>query len=132
MTVRLVGVDVGGTFTDLALWDGRTGTVSVHKLPTTPDDPTRAIVAGLAALGGQPDGVIHGTTLISNALIERRGARVGLVTTEGFRDTLEIGSELRYDTFDLLLERPAPLVPRPLRLAVRERVGSGGEEVLEL
>ena len=148
--VSLAGVDVGGTFTDLAVWDSATGTVTVHKLLTTPDDPTRAIVEGLESLGlrssggstsragGAPEhngaewSVVHGTTLVANALIERGGARTGLVTTEGYRDVIEIGNELRYDTFDLFLERPAPLIPRPLRRTVRERVGADGSEVLPL
>lgn len=143
---RIAGVDVGGTFTDLALWDAAAGTVTVHKLLTTPDDPTRAVLEGLAHLGFRPDGaaedggagegrasaVVHGTTLVANALIERTGARTGLVTTEGYRDVLEIANELRYDTFDLFLERPASLVPRTLRRTVRERIAADGAEVQPL
>jgi N-methylhydantoinase A len=133
---RLAGVDVGGTFTDFALWDTATDTVVVHKVPTTPDDPTRAIVEGLAHLGAAGDSgdgaVVHGTTLITNALIERRGALTGLVTTEGYRDVLEIGSELRYDTFDLFLERPVPLVARAFRRTVPERMGADGTSVVPL
>jgi N-methylhydantoinase A len=125
-------VDVGGTFTDLAVWDAGRGTVVVHKLLTTPDDPTRAILEGLAALGPQPDGVVHGTTLVINALVERRGAATGLVTTDGFRDVLEIGNELRYDTFDLFLRRAEPLVPRRLRRTVPERIAADGAEVVPL
>jgi N-methylhydantoinase A len=130
--MRVAGVDVGGTFTDIALWDARRGAVAVHKLLTTPDDPTRAVVEGLRQMQGDVDGVVHGTTLVINALIERRGARTGLMTTEGFRDVLEIGNELRYDTFDLFLQRPVPLVPRSLRRTVRERIGADGAEVLAL
>ncbi len=132
MTSRLAGVDVGGTFTDIALWDEASGSVTVHKLLTTPDDPVRAILEGLANLGPTADGVVHGTTLVINALIERRGASTGLVTSEGFRDILEIGNELRYDTFDLFLERPEPLVPRHLRLTVPERIAADGQEVIPL
>lgn len=132
MTRRLVGVDVGGTFTDIALWDAARGTVAVHKLLTTPEDPTHAILEGLASLGATADGVVHGTTLVINALIERRGARTGLVTSDGFRDVLEIGNELRYDTFDLFLERPEPLVPRRLRQTVPERIAADGHEVMPL
>ncbi|MGH7152556.1 MAG: hydantoinase/oxoprolinase N-terminal domain-containing protein, partial [Acetobacteraceae bacterium] len=128
----LVGADVGGTFTDLVVYDARDRTLVLHKLLTTPDDPRRAIVDGLAAMAAHPDVVVHGTTLVTNALIERRGVRVGLITTDGYRDVLEIGTELRYDSFDLQIERPEPLVERRLRLTVRERLGADGEEVLAL
>jgi len=124
MTRYLAGADVGGTFTDIVLYDAETRTLSVNKLLTTPDDPVRAIVEGLGALEARAQSVVHGTTLVTNALIERRGAAVGLITTEGFRDVLEIGNELRYDTFDLQLERPAPLVERRLRKPVPERIGA--------
>ncbi len=132
MTRYLAGADVGGTFTDIALYDAQTRTLTLNKLLTTPDDPRRAIVDGLGALGVRADMVVHGTTLVTNALIERRGVPVGLLTTAGYRDVLEIGTELRYDTFDLQLERPAPLVERRLRLPVRERLGADGAVVLAL
>lgn len=122
----LAGVDVGGTFTDIALWDPQRERVEVHKLLTTPDDPTRAVVEGLAAMTGRAETVIHGTTLVTNALVERKGALTGLVTTDGYRDVLETGSEVRYDTFDLFLARPPPLVPRRLRRTVQERIGADG------
>jgi N-methylhydantoinase A len=129
---RLAAVDVGGTFTDIAVWDSDRQAVTIHKLLTTPDDPTRAIVDGLGIVGMDNDALIHATTLVTNALIERRGAVTGLVTTEGYRDVLEIGKELRYDSFDLFMIRPDPLVPRRLRLPVRERVASDGTSVEEL
>ena len=132
MTRYLAGADVGGTFTDIALYDAQTRTLMLNKLLTTPDDPRRAIVDGLAALGVQAEIVVHGTTLVTNALIERRGVPVGLITTEGYRDVLEIGTELRYDTFDLQMERPAPLVERRMRLPVRERLGADGTVVQAL
>jgi N-methylhydantoinase A len=132
MTRYLAGADVGGTFTDLALYDAKTRTLALNKLLTTPDDPRRAIVDGLAALPARAETVVHGTTLVTNALIERRGVPVGLITTEGYRDVLEIGNELRYDTFDLQLERPAPLVERRLRKPVRERIGADGAIVVPL
>ncbi len=132
VTRFLAGADVGGTFTDLALFDAVTRTLTLNKLLTTPDDPRRAIIDGLAAMHAPADIVMHGTTLVANALIERRGAQVGLLTTDGYRDVLEIGNELRYDTFDLQLERPPPLVERHRRRTVRERIGAGGEVVLEL
>jgi N-methylhydantoinase A len=132
MTRYLAGADVGGTFTDIVLYDAETRTLSVNKLLTTPDDPRRAIVEGLAALEARAESVVHGTTLVTNALIERRGATVGLITTEGYRDVLEIGNELRYDTFDLQLERPPPLVERRLRKPVAERIAADGRAVLPL
>lgn len=132
MTRYLAGADVGGTFTDIAVYDTQTQSLVLNKLLTTPDDPRRAIVEGLAALGLQAGLVVHGTTLVTNALIERRGVPVGLITTDGYRDVLEIGTELRYDTFDLQLERPAPLVERRLRRPVRERIGADGSVVLPL
>jgi N-methylhydantoinase A len=132
MTRYLAGADVGGTFTDIALYDAETRTLSLNKLLTTPEDPRRAILDGLNALPARAQSVVHGTTLVTNALIERRGAAVGLITTEGYRDVLEIGNELRYDTFDLQLERPDPLVPRARRLPVSERIGADGAVVLAL
>ena len=116
MTRYLAGADVGGTFTDIVLYDAATRRLILHKLLTTPDDPRRAIVEGLNAMPARADTVTHGTTLVANALIERRGVPTGLITTDGYRDVLEIGNELRYDTFDLQLERPAPLVERAPRL----------------
>ena len=124
-----IGVDIGGTFTDLVLVDEATGAVSVGKLLTTPKEPAQAVEQGVMTLlheaGRGPASVaalIHGTTLATNALIERKGARTGLLTTAGFRDALEIGREGRYDMYDLFIDPPAPLVPRHLRLEVRERL----------
>jgi N-methylhydantoinase A/oxoprolinase/acetone carboxylase beta subunit len=126
--------DIGGTFTDFALLNTRTGAIDIHKTLTTPDDPTRAALAGVTALlerAGIPArdlaNVIHGTTLVTNALIERKGARVGLLTTEGFRDALATRQEARYDIYDLALRFPEPLVPRYLRLGVTERTDHRGE-----
>jgi N-methylhydantoinase A len=132
MTRFIAGADVGGTFTDIALYDAETRTLVLNKLLTTPDDPRQAILDGLAALEAPVGLVIHGTTLVTNALIERRGVPVGLITTEGFRDVLEIGTELRYDTFALQMERSAPLAERKYRLVVRERIGAKGEVVVPL
>ncbi len=131
--VGRLGVDIGGTFTDLVWVDDATGAVRVGKLLTTPKDPAQAVEQGVLGLleeaGALPAGVrslIHGTTLATNALIERKGARTGLLTTAGFRDALEIGREGRYDMYDLFIDPPAPLVPRHLRLEVPERVGADG------
>ncbi|MCC7081236.1 MAG: hydantoinase/oxoprolinase family protein [Burkholderiales bacterium] len=129
---RLAGVDVGGTFTDLAYWDEERKTVFLHKVLTTPQDATEGIVTGVAGLPQAPEALVHGTTLVTNALIERRGAIIGLITTEGYRDTLEMGRELRYDPFDLSIQAPEPLVPRVRRLTVKERIGADGSVVAPL
>ena len=128
----VAAVDVGGTFTDVAVWDGGAATLRTYKLLTAPDDPARSVVDGLDAVGADVAVVVHGTTLVTNALIERHGAAVGLITTQGFRDVLEIGNELRYDTFDLKLRRPEPIVPRKRRITVPERMSSDGDVVLPL
>ncbi|HYE91004.1 MAG TPA: hydantoinase/oxoprolinase family protein [Terriglobales bacterium] len=128
-----LGIDIGGTFTDLVIYDHESGVQVNRKLLTTHDDPARAVATGVAALvsGAAIDSaaisrVVHATTLFTNALIERRGAVTGLITTAGFADTLEIGRERKFDLYDLNIEKPAPLVPRDLRLEVRERVGPDG------
>ncbi len=128
-----VGVDIGGTFTDLLVLDQSTGAYFVGKTLTTPDDPSRAVRVGLAEMlkrhGIDPANVrqiIHGTTLVTNALIERSGVPTALLTTKGFRDAIEIGHEHRYDLYDLFLELPPPLVRRRWRLEVDERVLSDG------
>lgn len=134
MTAR-VGVDVGGTFTDLVLHDEARAVTAIGKRLTTPDAPHRAIVEGITALLaetgtaiGDVTGIVHGTTLITNTVLERTGARVGLLTTEGFADVLEMGREIRYDIADLHA-RPAPvLVPRHLRCGVPGRILADGTE----
>jgi N-methylhydantoinase A len=123
--------DIGGTFTDIVLdvYERR----FTHKLLTTPDAPETGLLAGIDAVLLQSgvafrdvDVFIHGTTLATNAIIERRGAKTALVATEGFRDVLVIGTESRYDQYDLYLEKPTPLVPRELRFTVRERMDAHG------
>ena len=128
-----VGIDVGGTFTDFVLVDDARALIFTGKRLTTPDDPSRAIIEGLERLLGESEttfatlaSLIHGTTLVANTLIERSGAKVGLLTTAGFRDSLEMGREIRYDLYDLFLEKPEPLVPRDLRLEIDERVDATG------
>jgi len=125
-----LGSDIGGTFTDFALVDGETGNIRIHKRLTTQDDPSEAVEAGVALLlrGDAIDLAthIHGTTLVINAVIERKGARTGLITTEGFRDVIEIGREKRYDGWDLKISFPEPLVERALRLEAIERVHADG------
>jgi N-methylhydantoinase A len=125
-----IAVDIGGTFTDLVLAKG--GRVAATaKVLTTPGDPSIAIEAGIERLlkhvrPGEVREIVHATTLISNALIERKGAATALVTTKGFRDVMTIRRELRYDLYDLFLEMPEPLVPRRLRFELRERVLADG------
>ena len=134
-----IGVDIGGTFTDLVWVDDATGAVKVGKLLTTPKDPSQAVEQGVVTLLGDAGGaaaevrsVIHGTTLATNALIERKGARTGLLTTAGFRDAVEIGHEGRYDMYDIFIDSPAPLVPRHLRLEVTERMAADGRVLVPL
>ena len=125
-------MDVGGTFTDFLLWqDGR---LSVYKRPSTPDDPARAVLAGLdeaasaepAEAGWTPDEVVHGSTVATNAVLERKGARTALITTRGFRDVLAIGRQTRPKLYDLEPRRPPPLVPDELRLEADERLDHRG------
>ena len=123
-----VGVDVGGTFTDfVVIADGE---MRVFKVPSTPSAPEQAVVDGLHVGGiGSAEAIVHGSTVATNALLERRGARSVLVTTEGFRDVLEIGRQNRPALYELEPERPAPLIPRDRRLEVTERVGADGSVV---
>jgi N-methylhydantoinase A len=132
-----LAVDIGGTFTDLVL--GLPGRTVSMKLLTRHDAPDEAVIAGTDAIlrqGGiaasKLDLVIHGTTLATNALIERKGARTALITTAGFRDSLEIAYEHRFEQYDLYMERPEPLVSRDLRLEVPERLAADGSELLPL
>jgi N-methylhydantoinase A len=130
----LLAVDIGGTFTDLVLFDPETRYIAVGKVLTSFPDPSLAVLEGVRHLLAEqkidPEKirqVIHGTTLVTNTLIERKGARTALITTEGFRDALEIGNEGRYDIYDLGLVKPQPLVERRFRFGVPERMTAGGE-----
>ncbi len=134
-----LGFDIGGTFTDFVLVDPATGALRLHKLLTTPQDPAIGALEGLrqivAAHGARLEDVgeiVHGTTLVTNTVIERSGAKLGLITTAGFRDVLEAGTEQRYDIYDLFLTYPEPLVPRHRRLEVTERVDRDGRVVTPL
>lgn len=120
----LLGVDVGGTFTDFLLWDS--GAVRIHKRPSTPDDPGRAVLEGLDELGVTPDLIVHGTTVATNAVLQRRGARTALITTRGFRDLLTIGRQTRPYIYDLEPETPLPLVPDELLFECDGRVRPDG------
>jgi N-methylhydantoinase A len=128
-----LGIDIGGTFTDIVLYDGKARTQFSLKELTTPDDPTAGVMTGIGRLlddtgieAASISRVVHATTLFTNALIERRGARAGLITTEGFRDLLEIGRERKYELYDIHIQKPAPLVPRNLRAEVPERIDASG------
>ena len=122
-----LGVDIGGTFTDVALELGEKRWSA--KILTTPEAPERAVIdvirRVLSEAGLRPADlsiIIHGTTLPTNAIIERKGARTALLTTEGFRDTIEIRHENRFEQYDVNIDLPPPLVPRRLRFPVRERI----------
>ncbi len=128
-----LGCDIGGTFTDFVLLNDETGEIKINKCLTTPTDPSDAVAQGIGELEqkvpdltGRLDEVIHGTTLVINAIIERKGASTGLITTKGFRDVLELGREIRYAPYDIFAEFPEPLIPRSRRLEVDERVRSDG------
>ena len=133
------GADIGGTFTDIIVVDSKSGRFQIGKVLTTPDDPSRAVEAGLVetlgTLGVTPAEVqhlIHGTTLVTNAIIERKGAKTALMTSAGFRDSVEIGRENRYELYDLMLEQPRPLVPRHLRFDIPQRTLADGSTLHEL
>jgi len=135
MSPKVVAIDVGGTFIDLVSVDQVTGEVSIEKQPATPDRLTEEIVAGLGRLPGAASGVerfLHGSTVAINALLQRRGARVGLITTRGFRDVLELGRGNRPSIYDWVWVPPEPLVPRTLRREVSERMEPSGEEIASL
>ncbi|MFN0300457.1 MAG: hydantoinase/oxoprolinase family protein [Burkholderiales bacterium] len=128
-----IGVDIGGTFTDFTVIDDSTGQVSIDKTLTTPRAPEEAVMLGIERLAAKVPGllhecgaVIHATTLVTNVILERKGAKVGLMTTAGFRDILEMAREVRYDLFDMFIRMPAPLVPRERRLAIDERTLADG------
>ena len=131
-----IGIDVGGTFTDLVAVDDL-GKTTLAKVPSTPADPSIGVLVGLQTLAealnlGRPallaetERIVHGTTVATNALLEHRGARVGLLTTEGHRDVIEMREGLKDDRYNLRLPPPEQLVPRKLRLGVRQRMRADG------
>ena len=132
-TTYRLGCDIGGTFTDFVLVNNKTGEFYTNKCLTTPSDPSDAVEKGIRELNEIKSGfmdtveeVIHGTTLVINAIIERKGAKTGLITTKGFRDVLELGREIRYDAYDIFSEYPEPIVPRALRMEIDERLTANG------
>lgn len=134
-----IGTDIGGTFTDLFAVELETGRSITAKVLTDHDDPTQSVSEGIRQMvdSGQlkPESVarvLHGTTLVTNAVIQRRGAKAALLVTEGFRDAIEIGTEHRFDLYDLDIEKPRPVIPRHLRRPIRERILAGGAVELPL
>ncbi len=134
-----IGVDIGGTFTDHVLYDEESGEVHTFKTPSTPEDLSLCVLEGIKRFATERSGgveglawVSHGTTVNTNAILERKGAKCGLITTKGFRDVLEIGRQNRPKFYDVYADRPVPLIPRYLRLGVEERVNSKGEVLVPL
>lgn len=134
-----LGCDIGGTFTDFVLLDQGSGALYTHKQLTTAHDPAQAFIEGVGTLLARVpqaaeaiQDVVHGTTLATNVILERKGAPTGLLTTRGFRDVLEVGREERYDTYDLYFDMPVPLIPRRLRREVTERLHSSGMVLTEV
>jgi N-methylhydantoinase A len=132
------GIEIGGTFTDLVLEDDR-GRIHTHKVSSTPDDPSRGAVTGLLEILEQAgigiaaiDELFHGSTIATNTLLERKGARTALLTTSGFEDVLMIGRQDKTRVYDLFYRKPEPLIPRELVIGVRERMGADGTPVLAL
>ena len=130
MTRTIVGIDVGETFTDIAvLEDGR---LRVHKLPSTPGDPTRGTLQGVAETGVVEADFVHGSTVATNALLEGKGGRTALVTTLGFEDVLEIGRQARTELYNLNMDRAPALAPWDLRFGLPERVDHTGTIIEDL
>ena len=138
-----IGIDVGGTFTDLVAVDEGDSAPVAFKTPTTPADPSDGVLTGIAGLASsmgmdtpalldKAQVIIHGTTVATNTLVERKGAKIGLITTEGFRDLLEIREGLKEDRYNLRMDQVEPLAPRYLRVGVEERVDAAGKVRREL
>ncbi len=123
-----IGIDTGGTFTDFVLFDG--SSLRIHKVPSTPQDPSRSITLGVRdILGENLNGlqIVHGTTVATNALLERKGARIALITTKGFEDVIQIGRQNRGKLYDIFWEAPVSLVPQSLRFGINERINYKGK-----
>jgi len=136
-STRRIGIDIGGTFTDFVIFDPGTGKISTFKLPSTPLDPSEAVLQGIekfsrevteiSGLDGSDISIIHGSTVATNALLERKGATTALITTRGFKDVIQIGRQNRPDLYDFATAPPEPLIPSPLRFELDERVDQFGE-----
>ena len=134
-----IGIDIGGTFTDVALVDEATGNIGVAKVPTTPRNLAEGVLAGLDAamarygIDAKDVGLLsHATTVVTNAILEERGARAAMITTRGFRDVLELRRSARADLYDLFQDAPATLIPRRRRFEITERIGADGKVVTPL
>src|SRR5687768_6383011 len=134
-----IGVDIGGTFTDVALIDDVTGRIGVAKAPTTPRDFAQGVLTALDAAmrryevpAGDVGLLAHATTIVTNALLEEKGARAALVATRGFRDVLELRRSARADLYDLFQDAPGTLIPRRRRFEIAERIGADGKVVIPL
>ncbi len=134
-----LGIDIGGTFTDFVLFDTNSDQLFFAKTLTTYPEPTVGIFNGIRELEdkfgftiNKVNDIVHGTTLVTNAVIERKGAKTAFITTKGFEDVLEIGREMRYDIYDIFLTMPKPLVPRNLRMGISERVDTHGHVLTQL
>ena len=123
-----IGIDTGGTFTDFVFFDGQS--IEIHKVPSTPKDPSKAIISGIKDFLGIDNlylDIVHGTTVATNALLERKGARIALITTKGFEDVIEIGRQNRGELYNVFWKAPVPLVPSELRFGLTERTTFEGE-----
>jgi len=123
-----MGVDAGGTLTDVCFFNQETGQLKVARASSTPADPSRAVINGVREIltrSSEPMPVVyfaHGSTVATNALIQKKGVKTGLITTDGFRDQLELGRAKRPHLYDLQIDKPVPLVKRNLRIKIRERI----------
>ncbi|MEM7008312.1 MAG: hydantoinase/oxoprolinase N-terminal domain-containing protein, partial [Thermodesulfobacteriota bacterium] len=123
-----IGIDTGGTFTDFVFFDGKK--IDIHKVPSTPSDPSKAILAGISDKHDHIDlnlSLVHGTTVATNALLERKGAKIALITTKGFEDIIQIGRQNRGELYDVFWNAPLSLVPPSLRFGLEERTTYEGK-----
>src|SRR5712672_273933 len=134
-----IGVDIGGTFTDVALVEDASGRIGVAKVPTTPENLAEGVLSALTSamshhkvVPAEVGLLSHATTVVTNAILEERGARAALITTRGFRDVLELRRSARADLYDLFQDAPATLIPRRRRFEITERIGADGVVVTPL
>ena len=124
-----IGIDIGGTFTDFVVYEDSTGEVETFKLPSTPEKPEQAVLDGLQRLAiNQETVLVHGSTVATNAVLERKGARTAFIGTKGFKDLLQIGRQNRTELYELAASRPRPLVPPELSFGLEGRVDRNGDE----
>jgi N-methylhydantoinase A len=132
-----IGIDIGGTFTDFVVYEPGSKELFSFKIPSTPNDPALAVEVGLRVITGRlstgaAGRIIHGSTVATNALLERKGARTAFITTQGFKDILQIGRQNRPALYDFFIDPPPPLVPDELRFEVKERVNAEGKVLSQL